>query len=191
MDNLLINFEGNEQTLKLLLENYMEEADIDKFVNFISKKNFYNGIDRIVTRSAYSSPPPGMMGLMIAEKQYNINLTKSALILLSVIIDIKLKVPLVSTGMALAGVNAKTIAKLDERKGEKCIACEVMANGRKMFNKSMFNNKGQCINNNFQLCKYKNSDLCTISNDDIDDVLNNLIKKSVIKKDGDFYKYII
>lgn len=194
MDNTrkdLFKFSGDEKSLKIVLTDYLEAQDIDKFIAFISDYPFNNGIDYIQTEVYYQSPPPGMLSLMIAQKNYNINLTKSAFILLAAIIDIKFKMPIASIVMNMTGISTKTITKIDERKGEKCIVFEVMKSGKQNFNINKFDNKGECINNQFEHCKYRDSDLCNICKKDISEILDSLVERNVITKKMDNYKYIL
>lgn len=189
--NDLFRFNGDEQNLKMALKDYLEEQDIDKFIKFISNHPFNNGTDYIQTEISFPSPPPGMMSFMVAQNKYNINLTKSTFLILSVIADIKIKIPIASTVMSMAGINTNTITKIDERKGEKCIVFEVMKNGKQHFNIDEFDNKGECINNNFTLCQFRSSGLCSICKEDIKKILDSLVKRNVIKEKMGSYKYII
>ena len=133
----------------------------------------------------------GIHKFLISKCNVYINFKVSTIALIALILDIEVTNGIASFILAATGVNIRSIAKINESIGEKCVLLEIYRNDRHKTKLSTLKNMfcRECINNDMN-CKYRIQGMCTIDSEKINEILENLKDKNVIVKENDFYKFI-
>jgi len=133
--------------------------------------------------------PKGMLGFLTSNNKYSVNIKAITVFIVSLIIDSKINFPATSIGIAVVGLK-QLVKTIDEVSGTKCVLLEVLrSKDKKATVDILCENKWQCINNSFNCIYRKENKICTCSHNDIKDILDNLERDGILKKDGEFYLY--
>jgi len=130
--------------------------------------------------------------LIIPIINVNINIKAVTLSVLALLLDIDITKGFLSGFLALSGFNNKAFAKLNESAGEKCLLIEICSKEKSeadVHNFGYFCGK-ECVNNNLK-CKYRAEGKCLMKIQEAIEKCNNLVERNVLKKNGDFYCYIL
>lgn len=129
-----------------------------------------------------------MLGLMIMENNYYINIRVATVFLLTVLIDNKIGLPIASGYFAYRGMN-RLVERIEENSGIKCILLEILRTKDKIGGKDILKAcQGECCNNDLA-CKFRNENSCTCQNEDVINILMQLTEIGILQKQNDYYKY--
>lgn len=119
-----------------------------------------------------------------------INLKASTIVLLALLFDINVTNGIENFVLAATGVNIRSIAKIDEAEGEKCVLLEVYRKEDHQADPDIFRPVcgKECINNDMN-CKYRCMGVCTIDQERVKEILVNLSNKNVLTKRNDGFRY--
>lgn len=124
---------------------------------------------------------PGIYNSMMLNAKYSINIKKSLIILIMILLDSKLKNAIASTGSALAGLSGQTIYKITNR--ERCILLDTLISNKRIVNDYLYFEK-ECVQNDIE-CPYRSDYMCNRNEFDIEKVLDELMSKQIIvRKNG-------
>lgn len=121
-------------------------------------------------------------GLVFGSGQYYINLPKSVLMVIALILDITLTKGIVSGICGMLGVQAQSFYHINQHKGETCLLRECLRNNNTADSDGYSYLMGnECINNDLK-CQYRNEDgQCCIQKTDIEEVLTHFKEAQIIK----------
>lgn len=163
-----------------------DDEKLELVVRIVPILNKPLGVHAIFTCLPFFPP------ILIPGLGYNIyiNLKASTLAIIALILDIKVTNGISSFILAATGVNIRSIAKIDENIGEKCVLLEVYRKEDHQANPDIFKQVcgKECINNDMN-CKYRSNGVCTMDQERVKGILDNLSDKNVLTKRNDSYKY--
>jgi hypothetical protein len=130
--------------------------------------------------------------LSFKEYEYYINLRSATVTLIALLLDITATNGVSSAVLALLGINCKSLAHIPSENGERCVLIETCRRERRTANKDIFKKISglECVNNNLS-CRFCKDSLCCITDTDVDALFNSLVKKNVLSKLDDRFKYNI
>lgn len=191
--NEWIEIQGDkEQVIKLMQDEFgVNEKDAHKILYYlINEKNILCVDETIRLEKNERVASPDMLGLLIIDYNYYINVRVATVFVLSTLLDGKIQFPISSFGLAVQGMN-KLIEKIDEWEGQKCILLELLRIPNKTGTMYLLDGlKKQCCNNHFK-CKYKDQGNCKCTNNDVEEILKNLHKNGIVEKNDNEYKYSV
>jgi hypothetical protein len=76
--------------------------------------------DSIKSWSEYPTLPPGTVGMMFLKTYYNINISRSSLVLAAVLMDAVATAGLASAALSISGLSRQGIARINPKNGEYC-----------------------------------------------------------------------
>lgn len=124
---------------------------------------------------------PGVFNMMILNTKYSINVKKSTIILIMLLLDMKFANGLASAGLTFTGFSSQTIHKITER--ERCILLDTFIGKKRQPNDYLYFKK-ECVQNDIE-CTYRDTGYCNRSIDDIKSLLRELkAKEIIIDKEG-------
>lgn len=127
--------------------------------------------------------------LPIDDWDYNINLKALSLAAIALILDIKLRIGIASTALAIIGVSGQAIVEVSAEEAEKCLIREAILQKPHIIDTNIFKDTmHECVHNNYN-CRFKKNGMCLIAESDIEKILDRLSEKNVFTKIGDRYKY--
>lgn len=134
--------------------------------------------------------PSGMLGMLIPKYNININIKISTLALIALILDITVTKGIASYILGMTGLNIRSIVKLDEAIGEKCVLIEVYRKEHHKADAGIFTQISgrECVNNDMD-CKYRVQGLCSIDQVKVKEILEDLTNKNIFTKENNLYKY--
>lgn len=139
-----------------------------------------------------ASPKVHFPPFILSRINVNINIKATTVTLLAILLDINLTNGFASGILALSGFNSRAFVKLNEYDAEKCILLEICSNGTYQVEIGFFNNicNKECVNNHIH-CRYRTEGMCTMKYEEVLKKCDNLVEKNVLKKDENFYSYIV
>lgn len=183
---------GNKSKIYDCFQNigFENKDDINTFLEYIYKnKNVLSSDEVYEIKTKFPSFGARMMGFMIAENEYYINLKYSTIIILALILDIEFTKGFASVLLGFLGITDTTFVKISEYNGEKCIIKETINQKEKIGNEKILEKyHGECCNNQYN-CKYQDTDKCKCCKTDIMNIYNSLCDKGIFKKYASSFKY--
>lgn len=137
----------------------------------------------------YSNLPPGSLALMTSKYNYYINIKKTTVIIIALILDITITKGASSALINMHGISGPCVVKLNERNGEKCIVKETVFSKNRIGSVDVLQKfKGECCNCDMD-CKYNKGDQCGCTKEDVREIYNNLTHIGLFKKAGEYFVY--
>ena len=135
-----------------------------------------------------------MMGLVLCDSSYYINLKKTTIILAALLLDIRLTEGLAATVLAVFGFSTNCICSINERTGEKCVLVETLRRENKIGDPAILSkHNGKCCNP-CSSCEYREEtnledSKCTCTEDNVIQIYEELCKKNIFKKNSAYNIY--
>ena len=183
-------FKGTRTKLIGVLSQMMEPKDAKTLAYLLpSHQEMLNWDESIEADKSGHMGGWGDFCYLIDEWNYNINIKALSLATIALMLDIKLKMGLVSTTLAIIGAGGRAVVKVDVEDAEKCLISEAIMRKSHIIDKYLFKEtRHECVHNDYN-CKFKENGMCVITEEHIVDVLDGLSQKNVFKKIGGAYKY--
>lgn len=165
------------------------EAEV--LLDFIhSNQYLLNENECIEIEDNYTYPQnQNMMGLVLCDSSYYINLKKTTIILAAFLLDIHLTKGLAATALSLFGFSTNSVCSIDEHAGEKCILVETLLKKNKTGDPSILSQHGGKCCDPLSSCVYREDEKCTCSEDNIIQIYRELCKKNIFKKHPEYNLY--
>lgn len=173
-----------------VFKKYIEESDVEKVIDFLStQKRFFDDQNEFFNVDKKVEMQPGILGMIISNTRYFINIKLATIELIASILDCKLNIGLATYFLSGFNKTGPFITVIDEYDGSKCIIKEALyCDKRTLRIESLLcNQKGECVNNDIS-CKYREEGNCKIKKKDIIEIIDKLVKENVFKKTNDGYK---
>lgn len=123
--------------------------------------------------------PDGYVGLLTPDYQYSINIKRTTIIIVALLLDLKFTSGFASTFMTLTGLSNQSVKKL--QKSHKCLVAEISLKKGCRQDELDFENK-ECVWNNLE-CDYRKDGIyCGRSKQVIKSNISDLLKSGVIKE---------
>ncbi len=182
-----IKIQGNEQAVINEFSHYMNQGGAKSMVRCLPL--FSNILDADETfQKRISSPqtPAGYMGWMSMHIDYFINIKKTTIALLGLILDIKFTQGFASFVLDRFGITADSIRKLSLK--EKCVLLLIRARAV-MCEEDGCEWAGEpvCMNESVD-CSCRQENHCSLSKKELDEGIKTLMEHGVIKKSGQEWK---
>lgn len=179
MDNIVKV--GSHKKIKecIISELSISPADAEKVFDFLEASYKENTAEfGHIDQSTASG-----QGLVFGCGQYYINLPKSVLMVIALILDITLTKGIISGVCGMLGVQTQAFYHINRHKGEACLLRECLRNGNAANSDGYSYLTGkECINNDLE-CQYRNEDgQCCIQKTDIEEVLTHFKEAHIIKR---------
>lgn len=124
-----------------------------------------------------------MLGLMIMERNYYINIKVITVILIALLTNAKCGISFISNDMN------KLVVKIEEFSGMKCILLEILNTPNGIGKEDILDKlKNECGNNDL-VCRFRSEWNCTCSHENVKEILEKLSNLGILVKQGEFYKY--
>ena len=124
-----------------------------------------------------------MLGLMIMERNYYINIKVITVILLVLLTNAKYGISIMPSGMN------KPVVKIEEFSGMKCILLEILNTPNGIGKEDILDKlKNECGNNDL-VCRFRSEWNCTCNHENVKEILEKLSNLGILVKQGEFYKY--
>lgn len=178
MDNIVKV--GSREKIKecIISELSISPADAEKVFDFLDDAYKENAAEfgRIDQGTASGQ------GLVFGSGQYYINLPKSVLMAIALILDITLTKGIISGICGMLGIQVQSFYHMNQHKGETCLLREYLRNNNAVDSDGYSHLTGnECINNDLE-CQYRNVDgQCCIQKTDIEGVLTQFKEAQIIK----------
>lgn len=184
-------FNGSKRGLEDKLTEFLRKNDAEKFIDGLEKyAPFINGEEYIETTLPLPKAQPGLMQLLIASKNYNINLKTTTIVSLLLLLDIA-TLGISDRLLSWAGIDIKNqgLCKVSEENGEKCIIAEMLRLKPHVADLSILPPINlECINNHFN-CSHRHEGKCCIDENNVNEILINLCEKNVLRKHENQFMY--
>ncbi len=185
-----IQVKGTDDSISEQIQEQLgisEEAALRVFYYMINNQDILSKDEfiKILPRKGISS------GLTFFNEKYYVNVKIATLLICAMLLDIRFTGGVAATIISLAGIPTKSILKLNEKDGQKCILRETLKLKEKTADKYILEKfKGECLNNDLSACKYRNGMRCSCSPDLVEEILAGLADNNVfIKDEYDRFKY--
>lgn len=121
--------------------------------------------------------------LVFGSGQYYINLPKSVLMVIALILDITLTKGIISGVCGMLGVQTQSFYHIKQNKGETCLLRECLRNDNAAdSDRYSYLMGNECMNNDLK-CQYRNEEgQCCIQKTDIEEVLKHFEEVQIIKR---------
>lgn len=185
-----INIYGKKsEIIEKLQEVGLDQQSSEKVLSLLAKEKNIICKDEIYKMEPYKEKSDGkVLGLMLMEYNYFINVRVGTIFLLSVLIDNSIGFPVTSGYLAVRGMN-RLVEKIDENTGIKCILLEILRSPNKMGKVNILNDfRGECCNNNLKCC-FQNENRCMCTIEKVENIMEQLADIGILKKEGEAYYY--
>lgn len=151
--------------------------------------NLVSDGEKIIDSISAADDENNMLGLLIPDTGYYINVKKATIFVLATILDCYVTKGALNAALTLTGVNCQAILKL---KGEKlCLITEMIRERDKLNDATDLSRYEQeCVNNHIK-CSYNISGVCTLKKEMITSDLKYFEEKEIAERIGEKYKAII
>lgn len=190
MNDNWIKIRGKKsEIIKNLQEVGFSQQVSEKLLLFLAKeKNILAEDEFCIMEESCEISSGKMLGLMLMDCTYYINIRVGTAFLLSLLIDNNIGMPIASTYLTARGVN-RLIEKIDEHSGAKCILLEILRHPDKAVKEDVLSNfHGECCNN-YLKCRFKKEYSCRCTNKEVLDILEHLVSAGIIRKEDEVYYY--
>ncbi|MBD5469488.1 MAG: hypothetical protein HDR21_15290 [Lachnospiraceae bacterium] len=177
------------EIIERLQEVGLNQQGSEKLLSLLTKEKNIICEDETYQMEPYKEKSDGnMLGLMLMEYNYFINVRVGTVFLLSVLIDNSIGLPITSGYLAVRGMN-RLVEKIDENTGVKCILLEILRSPNKSGKVNILSDFfGECCNNNLKCC-FQNENRCMCTIDKVESIMEQLTDIGILKKDGEIYRY--
>lgn len=185
-----INVHGKKQeVIEKFQETGLSRQSTEKLLALLTKEKNLICEDETYQMDPIKEKSDGkMLGLMLLEYNYFINIRVGTAFLLSVLIDNNIGFPITSGYLAARGMN-RLIEKIDEYSGVKCILLEILRTPNKSAETSILNGfYGECCNNNLHCC-FQNEGKCKCTVEKVENIMEQLTAIGILKKEDKTYCY--
>ena len=129
-----------------------------------------------------------MLGFMIMDYNYYLNIRVGTAFLLSLFVDNKIGLPVASGYLTVRGMH-RLLEKITETDGTKCILLEILRAPNKEGKEDILMDfKGECCNNYLE-CNFRKDNRCTCTAMNVKDIMEQLFDMGILKKEGGIYRY--
>ncbi len=182
-----INIQGDENTVISELSKYMNQGGAKLIVQNLPFFMDALGDDEAFDIKEEKPEQENGLGFMIPKTNYYLNVKKTTLAFIGLLLDIQFTNGFASFVLNIFGVTADTVRKLKDI--EKCVLLLLKTNSIIMDNgKYTLNGTPKCMN--FALgCTYRQYDKCCLSNGVLHDTVQHLLDEKVIKCRGNSLVY--
>ena len=150
---------------------------VESVFNFINKhESILEEEEYLEIEKAPMIYKPGVYNTMLLNANYSINIRKSLIIFLMLVLDSKMTKGIASTCLVLTGVSAQTIHKISEY--ERCILLDTLI-GQKWIAEDYLYFNQECVQNDIT-CPYRKDYQCCRSLDNIEMLLDDLKTKQIL-----------
>lgn len=190
MENKWITIRGKKEEVVARLQEVgipMETAK--ELIAFLMKeKNILSNNEVCEIERNFETGNGNVLGFLLMDCNYYLNIKVGTAFLLSLLIDNKIGLPVVSGGLTIRGMN-RLIEKIDECSGMKCVLLELLRLPNKTAKEDILNDfNGECCNNHLE-CRFRNDGRCTCTTKDSKDILEQLADVGIVIKEGESYRY--
>lgn len=185
-----INVSGKKsEIIEKLQEAGLNQQSSEKLLSLLTKEKNIICEDETYQMEPYKEKSDTqMLGLMLMEYNYFINIRVATVFILSVLIDNNVGLPITSGYLAVRGLN-RLVEKIDENTGVKCILLEILRSPDKMGKADILSNFcGECCNNNLKCC-FQNEDKCLCTVEKTEKIMEQLTDIGILKKENSTYRY--
>ncbi len=161
----------------------------EKLITFLIKeKNILCEDESYRMEACEEESDSKMLGLMIMDYNYYLNIRVGTAFLLSLFIDNKIGLPVASGFLTIRGMN-RLLEKIDENDGTKCILLEILRVPNKVSKEDILMDfKGECCNN-FLKCHFRKDNKCVCTAVNVKSIMEQLVDIGILKKEGEMYHY--
>ena len=189
MENVILS--DSHSKVKERLTQYIDKYQIDSFlsdfpkIEYILTETERFEVQYIIKKD--SEHDSKVLGLMLGNSNYYINLKATTLLFACLLLDITFTKGLASTVLTITGINFAA-TKLSQE--ERHFLIRAKHNGNDKFNireitETPFSTK-QCF-----VCLNKNGDICGLSMEQLTSIADTLVDKKILKKNGENYHYVL
>lgn len=177
------------EIIERLQEVGLNQQSSEKLLSLLAKEKSIICEDETYRMEPYwEKPERNLLGLMIMEYNYFINIRVGTIFLLSVLIDNSIGLPIASGFFAVRGLN-RLVERIDENTGVKCILLEILRSPYKMGDADiLIDFCGVCCNNNLKCC-FRKENKCMCTSDNVENIMKQLTEIGILKKEGNKYRY--
>lgn len=173
----------------LCIECGFEEDDMIKILNFIEEEKnvLCEDEEYKITYSGFNGNS-NMLGLMIMDNSYYINIRVLTIFVISSLLDTKIGCPITAGYLTARGMN-RMIEKINSDSGMKCILLEILRSPNKTGTIDILKRfKRECCNNDL-CCTFRSENKCKCEVKDIETLMDQMVDMGVLKKEANYYKY--
>ena len=184
-----IKFKGANKfdLMKELIEFTGSGILVDDILNFIIENEEILQDDEYVEIIKEPSKfPMGIYNTLILNAKYNVNIRKSLLIFIMLLLDSKITKKTGSKALGILSLSGKIIYKISIH--EKCILLDTLIGKKRRMEDYHYYEK-ECIKNNIE-CPYRIKYKCMRNYSELEKIFNKLISKEIITKKDGFIKII-
>ena len=178
---------GNENDIVSELSKYVNSDGARIFVHNLQMfSNVLDEDERVEIKREKRKQKTGM-GFVVPKTNYYINLKMTTIAFIGLLLDISFTEGFTSFALEIFGVTAGVIRKLSDK--EKCVLFHIKAgnvwaeDGKYSLRESV-----PCINY-IRKCEWQQYDRCGISEEEIGGIIQELLKKNIIKQKGNLLIY--
>lgn len=185
-----INVYGKKsEIIEELQEAGLNQQSSEKLLSLLTKEKNIICDDETYKMEPYEEKSDSkMLGFMLKDYNYFINIRVGTVFLLSVLIDNSIGLPITSGYLAVKGLN-RLVEKIDENTGVKCILLEILRSPNKMGKADILSDFfGECCNNNLK-CSFQNENGCLCTIEKVENIMEQLSDIGILKKEGNTYRY--
>lgn len=161
----------------------------EKLITFLTKeKNILCEDESYRLEVCEKGADSRMLGLMIMDYNYYINIRVGTAFLLSLFVDNSIGLPVASGYLTVRGMN-RLIEKIDETDGTKCILLEILRVPNKVCKDDILMDfKGECCNN-YLKCQFRKDSRCICTAMNVKNIMEQLADMGILRKEGEIYRY--
>lgn len=177
------------EIIEKLQETGLNQQSSEKLLSLLTKEKNIICDDEIYNMEPYEEKTDSkMLGFMLKDYNYFINIRVGTVFLLSVLIDNSIGLPITSGYLTVRGLN-RLVEKIDENTGVKCILLEILRLPNKMGTVDILSDfVGECCNNNLKCC-FQNENRCMCTIEKVKNIMEQLADIGILKKEGKTYRY--
>jgi len=173
-----IHIEGSETEVIHTLSEFMNEGSV---LLLIRSMPLYSTLldDCETFKRADNQPSENDMGLIVPKSNYFVNMKKTTIALVGLLLDVRFTMGFSSFVLSHFGIQAEAIRKLSPV--EKCVLLHIKASSIRTSEGTCYiNSPTLCIQKGFD-CEHRSTSInCEITNESLEHVLKALIEKDVI-----------
>lgn len=179
----VIEVEGNIENIVCQLKQSpgIEEQDGKKIIDFLETHTYIlSDEETFIKRRKLNDG----VGYALPGGEYYINIKMTTLILIIFLLDYNLTGGIFSVVAGMGGIGGRTIYKIKEENGERCILKELILQKKRRGDKKILRKfKGECCNNNLK-CDYCKEGRCSCKEVDVENILKSFENKNIVKRKG-------
>lgn len=182
-----INIQGNENIIIHELSKYMNQGGAKIFIQFLSSYINVLDNDEIFEIKKEMQQQENNLGFMIPNTNYYINVKKTTIALIGLLLDIQFTKGFTSFILETFGITADTIRKLSEI--EKCVLLLIKTESVIIDEgKYALSDTSNCMNFSLK-CTYCQYDKCHLTKEALNNTIQNLLDAKVIIRNGNSLVY--